>query len=194
MKTTISAILGSALLATGAVATLAAAPAQAALSSCTSIMTDRVVGEIGCQVSSEDQDNVGNNAPLTVNTEGFFNFTDWAFSGKLGVSGYSGDGTGQSGNWNLSNVIDNTWTDIMLVFKSGQEDLIGYRFAPTTTSGTWQSPFLMQNGNYRDVSHVSVYYRAGVVRPPVDVPEPATLLGLGVVGAGLFAGRKGKKA
>ncbi len=156
-------------------------------------LSDNVTGATGCTISNDfNQDSVSSKKPLTVNQgEGFFNNTDWEFGGKIGSdSGYNGTGGGQSGSWDISNVISNAWDDIMLVFKSGQgTQLVGYQLNDGVTSGTWESPFAKAafnfNGkNTKDVSHISVYYRPGKEPPTQSVPEPTSMLGL--LGLGAF--------
>ncbi len=182
------------------------APANAAgFRSCTTSdydISDNVTGASDCEISNDfNQDFVSPNKPLTVNEAGFFGSTDWMFGGKIGNdSGYNGSPGGQSGSWDISNVISNTWDDIMLVFKSGQgTQLVGYQLNDGVTNGTWESPFEKAafnfNGkNTKDVSHISVYYRQGQEPPTQSVPEPTSMLGLLGLGAfGTISTFKGNK-
>lgn len=194
MKNTITTLLGSALLATG-IASAHISPASAfTLGSCN---TSNVDGSVQCGVGLTDQDSVSSNKPLTVNVESYFNSNDWSFGGKIGVeNGYNGDGEGKLGEWDISSVFQNTWDDVMLVFKSGQGNLMGYLLDDKVTSGDWTSPFSAPNNNVGDVSHISVYYRSGGgEQPPVNsVPEPATLMGLGLVASGMVMARRRKSS
>lgn len=169
-------------------------PASAAVLGCPSTITSNVVGAISCEYSnSANQDSVSPNKPLTVNQEGFFNITNWTFGGKIGENtGYQGSGSGQVGSWSLSNVIDSSWSNVMLVFKSGRNTtLVGYLLGTGVTSGTWESPFkasVFNVPNTRAVSHISVYYQKG--SPSTAVPEPTTMAGLALAGAGMAVYRR----
>ena len=148
--------LGSALLA----GTAAFAPAaEAATFTCPSNLMGRVSGASACEYSDTAKQDFLNTSPITVNSEAFFDFTDWSFGGKIGENaGYAGKGAGKSGAWDISSVVQSAWDDVMLIFKSGNgTTLTGYMLKDGVTSGTWNSPFA------KDVSHISVYYR--------DVPE-----------------------
>lgn len=149
-----------------------------------SCSTDNVTGATDCTTSNLfSQDSVSPNKPLTVNEgDGFFNYTNWMFGGKIGNnSGYNGDGEGQTGKWNLSNVIENNWDDIMLVFKSGNgTNLVGYKLDDEVDNGTWNSPYR------KDVSHISVYYRQEEEEVKRKVPEPTSILSLAAI-SGLAA-------
>ncbi len=149
-----------------------------------SCSTNNVTGATDCTISNLfNQDSVSPNKPLTVNQgDGFFNYTDWMFGGKIGNDrGYNGNAEGQSGKWNLSNVIQNNWDDIMLVFKSGNgTNLVGYKLKDGVDNGIWNSPYK------KDVSHISVYYREGKKPVTRKVPESSSILGL-VAGATVVA-------
>ncbi len=187
----LAAVTATTVLAFGVIS----APARAAgFRSCSTgsyDISDNVTGASNCDISNDfNQDFVSPNKPLTVNEAGFFGNTDWMFGGKIGSnSGYDGTSGGQSGSWDISNVIQNTWDDVMLVFKSGQgTQLVGYQLNDGVSSGTWDSPFEKAafnfNGkNTKDVSHISVYYREEET-PKRSIPEPTSMLGL--LGFGVF--------
>ncbi|BAZ08248.1 hypothetical protein NIES4071_00530 [Calothrix sp. NIES-4071] len=192
------------LIITGIGATVLAnsAPAHAAgFRSCTTSqfnIADNLTGTSSCQVSNDfNQDFLNNNSTSTVNQAGFFDLTNWVFGGKIGEnSGYGGTGSGQLGTWDISNVVQNSWNNVMLVFKSGQgTNLVGYKVTDGITSGSWSSPFEKAafnfNGNgSRDVSHVSVYYTQGAKPPVTSVPEPGTIVALSLVGGSILVSRR----
>lgn len=195
MLKSVSVLIGSSMLTAGIVAL--STPAHAFVLGCPSGIADNVGGTSGCQYSnSANQDSVSPNSPLTVNQESFFGFTNWKFGGKIGdnaAAGYTGNGSGQSGTWNIASAFQNTWQDVMLVFKSGRNTtLVGYMVNDNVTSGTWNSPFeksLFDVPNTRDVSHISVYYREGS-GSSAAVPEPTTMAGLALAGTGFAAMRR----
>ena len=194
MKSKLSTVLPLAAFATVGMALVTSVPAQAFTIGCPSSVADNVTGTSGCQYSSSaDQDSVTPSKPLTVNQESFFGFTDWSFGGKIGENaGYAGTPSGQSGSWNLASVFKSSWTDVMLIFKSGNgTKLVGYELKDDVKSGNWSSPFessLFGGNNTKDVSHISVYYREG--SNSAAVPEPATILGTMAAGSLLLSRKK----
>lgn len=197
MKKMLATVVSSSILAAGMLA--ASAPAKAATFACSSVISDNVSNTSGCQVSNTANQDFLNQGNLTVNSEKFFGIDNWVFGGKIGENaGYTGTKSGQSGTWNISSVFQNTWEDVMLIFKSGEgTNLVGYMVQDGKTSGTWDSPFEKAafnfNGNgTKDVSHISVYYKtgAGTTQP---VPEPGTILGLMAIGMGGLLTRKNSK-
>jgi hypothetical protein len=205
MKKILLTLIASSVITSGVA--VVSAPAHAVgFKSCASSsynIADNVTGTSNCQISNDfDQDFLNNNSssPSTVNQAGFFDITNWSFGGKIGVdSGYSGTPGGQSGTWNISNVIQSSWNNVMLVFKSGQgTNLVGYKVTDSITSGTWSSPFEKAafgfNGNgIKDVSHISVYYTQNGQPPVTSVPEPATLVALSLVGGSMLLSRRRSK-
>jgi hypothetical protein len=171
--------------------------AQAFTVGCPTSIANDVTGAVSCGIATANQDSVATNRPLTVNTESFFGKTDWIFGGKLGEGNYAnaGKGSGQSGTFNLSSILKSPLENVMLVFKSGQNTtLVGYLLGQGVTSGSWSSPFdssVFNVPNTRDVSHVSVYYREGSSEA---VPEPTTMAGIALAGAGLTAYRRRRAA
>lgn len=191
MKNTITTLLGSALLATGIASAHIApanaarpAPAPAAPASCD---TADVLGSVNCTVGVAGQDSVSDNKDLTVNLENFFGSSDWQYATKIELR----ERQGQSGTWDLSSILENTWDDVMVVFKGGDNTTItGFLLQDGVTSFDWDTPF-----GKKDVSHISLYYRNGDdVQPPAAVPEPATLMGLGLVASGMVMARRRKSS
>ncbi|MBW4600927.1 MAG: PEP-CTERM sorting domain-containing protein [Calothrix sp. FI2-JRJ7] len=193
------------LIITGIGATVIgnSAPAHAAsFSTCTTSqfnIADNVTGTSGCQISNDYNQDFLNTNPSTVNQAGFFGLTNWVFGGKIGVdSGYIGTREGQSGTWDISNVIQSSWDNIMLVFKSGKDTtLVGYKVADGVTSGSWSSPFEpaafnSEFNNTKDVSHISVYYTKGAKPPVTSVPEPGTIVALSLVSGSILVSRRRK--
>jgi len=164
----------------------------------------QAAGNVGtCNIGTDNNDNP---LPGQVNDDLMFGKSDWLFLAK--DEGPLGDDLGFgpdriSGTLNISAFInalvsdDIDFTDLMLVFKGGSgqrinpDDYVGYLLdrqaleANPSTPITWTSPFTnTSNGNPTDVSHVSLYYRAG----GVPIPTPALLPGL--IGLGVAAVRK----
>lgn len=184
---------------------VATAPANAATFSCPTGVADNVSGASACQYSNiATQDSVTPNKPLTVNEEKFFGLTTWKFGGKIGENaGFRGQGSGQEGIWNLAQALQPTWQNVMLLFKSGNgTNLVGYQLQKGVTSGTWDSPFekpLFDFKNAKDVSHISVYFAEGEPTGSTGgnsaaVPEPTTMAGMALAGAGLAAYRRRRAA
>jgi hypothetical protein len=188
MKNKLPPLLGSIFLTAGVASIVMTAPVHAATFSCPTAISGKVSGTTACEYSNTANQDFLNTNSMTVNTEGFFDSNNWVFGGKIGANaGYLGTASGQSGTWNISSVINNTLNEAMLVFKSGEgTKLVGYQIQDGVTSGTWNSPFLksvfgFNGGSVKDVSHISVYYRPKATEARVTVPEPASILGLGLV-------------
>jgi hypothetical protein len=184
--------MGSTTLVLGTVAL--AQPALAATSACTPQISGFVTNVGSCEVSDTASQDFLNTNPMTVNAEEFFSFDDWIFAEKIGGDesidiGARGDGEGQSGSWSIASDAFSNWSDIMMVFKSGNRTfLTGYQL-DGQTSGTWQSPFLQDRGGPKDVSHISFYVRGSGDDDSTGVPEPGMMIGLGAVAFGLVRKR-----
>ncbi|MBD2315180.1 PEP-CTERM sorting domain-containing protein [Desertifilum sp. FACHB-1129] len=178
------AIAGSSMLAAGVFAL--SAPANALTNPCSATIASKVQGTSACEFSPGESQDFLNSNPMTVNQVGFFSFTDWVFGGK------SDNVNAKTGTWNISSLIQSNWGDVMLVFKAGNDPLTAYLVKDGVTSGKWDSPFPIQNNNFRDISHISVYYRPGEEGPGTEVPEPGSLAALAIAGG--FIVSRGRKA
>ncbi|WP_018863683.1 MULTISPECIES: PEP-CTERM sorting domain-containing protein [Thioalkalivibrio] len=102
------------------------------------------------------------------------------------------NGDAQGGTWTLDPSF--VYGDLLFLFKDGgSTNLTG--FLMTGYSGSYLSPFIeppfdFPGASPRDISHVSIYYR-----PNGDIPEPHTLLllGLGLGLLGLALQRKSRR-
>ncbi|MBE9030770.1 PTPA-CTERM sorting domain-containing protein [filamentous cyanobacterium LEGE 11480] len=184
-------------------------PASAMSLACSAIspdVTSNVTGTSGCELGSANNDNP---IPGQVNNDMFFGFDDWIFAGKDEGGGALEDqigvgyvpGTSTAGSYDISAVVQSNWSDVLLVFKGGNNSnpqrvvdgrtissFVGYRIDPTAGfTGDWTSPFSNTNNpNLKAVSHLSLYYREGTPA----IPTPAMLPGL--IGMGVAALRKRK--
>jgi hypothetical protein len=185
------------LLAASALA-LMAGGANASSVACSAAVTDFVVPNVGCEVltsaNNDDNDSV----------KGMFLVDDWMQIAKVNDPGGT-DGpltvTGNqlSGTWSIAGSVFETWTKVMLVFKSSNENagvlpgsVIGYLIE--LTPGDYDTPFSFfkdkqEEFEVKNISHVSLY-----VSNPSPVPLPAA--GFLLVGAlgGLAALRRRRRA
>lgn len=162
---------------------------------CSTTISDLVSGATGCAISDQFKEFL-NTDPITVNQSGgFFSENDWLFGGKIGKDeGYDGTASGKSGTYNFSSVFDDTWENVMLVFKDGKHTtLVAYLLDTNVDSGTWFSPFGSSglSSGSKKVSYIGVYYTEGrgattavQLSDGVSVPEPSlvALISIGIFG------------
>jgi hypothetical protein len=138
------------------------------------------------------------NPDPTVNLPpGFFLEDEWAFVGKVGLEGFlvGTSGSGSIGSFNLSSVITDLGEKVLIVFKGGDNDLIGYLVDDVMKLISWSTPFtsppftLDGGSTSQNVSHISVY-TVGVA--PIPLPAAGFLL-IGALG-GLAAVRRRRRA
>ncbi|QEG34227.1 PEP-CTERM sorting domain-containing protein [Bythopirellula goksoeyrii] len=149
---------------------------------CSAGIANNLTANNGCETGSTNNDNP---IPGQVNADTMFGFSDWVFAEKfefpvvdedidIGLTITGGD---ISGTWSINNVWG-SFQDIMLILKGGsgnntQEEYVGYLLVTGDTSGAYTTPFFnANNGNAKEISHVSAYVRG--------VPEPATWMLLGL--------------
>ena len=181
-------LLGAIATSALAIGSSIAAPSAYGLSidsPCAASYTDNVDNagtgtNLGCELGTTNNDFQN---PLQVNVDSIFGYDDWEVAGK------DNEGLGEitsfpdsltNGTYDLSSVVEDSWTDVMLVFKGGQgniepETYVSYLIDGSIDwTGTWTTPFAnSRNDNPGDVSHITLYYREGETNV---VPTPAAVL------------------
>ena len=116
-------------------------------------------------------------------------------SSSLGTLSFTTNAAQTSGTWSLTTSLSLAANDFLLVLKDGSVDQAAPRWfwfilaepsssftcaTGVTLCGTWS--MYGENGNIKQISHISAYYATS--RPPQEIPEPGPLglLGLGMVG------------
>lgn len=155
-----------------------------------------------CYIAGTTNDGVGGSdrAQWTVNTDAFFDVSDWHLDGKfesgsaqlptLATLAWDAGATNLRGTFTLTEkALD--YENIMFVFKSGANtSLVAYLLEPDSGSGTLSTPFvrlpfvLQGSSTQKAISHISVYYSGAAEAPATEVAEPASLalMGMGMLG------------
>lgn len=197
-------ILGASLLAVGALSLSATSASAAAFSSTTcnvnSVTADGFGAATACKGSFEGND-TGNNGELLSDLNGglFANVVgdlEWSLLGKSDQngSGVLADNDSTKGVWSVLEAITGPF---VISLKAG-DFYSAYLFnsSKAITSGTFNTFSVavnQNNGKSPALSHASIFV-ANPGNPPVDVPEPATLMALGMVAIGGLGALKKKQA
>jgi len=196
MKRYLALLIGSSLMAVGAV-TLPAANALAA-GDCTK---SAFSGVTACEGSLN-----GNNSNQSLDGLFDINWKSGSFvSGEIKVdNGSGGSSSGfsftsdagknkQSGTWSLDSSLTDQYESGMFVVKAGSS-FSAYFWDGLSSTGTWDTKGvkLVGKGNTPDLSHFSFYgFGQRVAEPPIPrIPEPAAMAGLMAVGVGIVTSRR----
>ncbi|MCT7957995.1 PEP-CTERM sorting domain-containing protein [Laspinema palackyanum] len=211
MKLNFSTVLGSALVTTGFVSMIAVAPASAGLTltglSCTE--TDEVslggVPYTACEGAFAGNDTNSSflddlNSGVLFNDH--YNPTQtWSFAAKNEGDSWLSAPETTDGEWSftLPEVLNKATFILNLKSSTAFSSYLFKDFdfgGVTSWSGVFDTLGVSlnpRNGNPQDLSHASLYFASGGgTVDPEPVPEPATLLGLAVVGGGLSLSRRRK--
>lgn len=205
MKLNFSTVLGSALVTTGFVSMIAVAPAAAGPTAGTCDIQDVLLGTIpatACEGAFQGNDTGASSTLLSDLNGGMFSSfvgadTTWSLGAKSDDAGswLSADQDENSGRWSLLDTISSG--TFVLSLKAGNYYSAylfqGIDFATTGLQGVFDTVGVAFNSNNLeglDLSHASIFVASGGDTTPV--PEPATLLGLAVVGGGLSLSRRRK--
>ncbi|MCT7963521.1 PEP-CTERM sorting domain-containing protein [Laspinema sp. D1] len=214
MKLNFSTVLGSALVTTGFVSMIAVAPAAAASTAGICSITDVLLGNIpatACEGAFEGND-TGSKSTLLSDLNDNIAFKDlvapgttWSLGAKSDDAGswLSADQDENSGDWSLLNAIS-SGTFVLSLKTAGYYSTYLFKdidFTSTGLQGIFDTIGVSFNLDKKtgdrtaqDLSHASIFVASGgtTVPPVTPVPEPATLLGLAVVGGGLSLSRRRK--
>jgi hypothetical protein len=143
-------------------------------------ISGNVTSNSGCQIGSTNNDSV-----TQVNADAIGGVSGWQLIDDLELEG-------KSGTWNIGANFFDTYSQGLLVFKSGEgntvpDDYVGYVILPANgTSGTWVTMFAQANDadKDKDVSHVNLYAYIGGGPAPDPTPLPGAVLLMGSVLAG----------
>lgn len=211
MNTTLSKIIGSTLLATGVAFSLVAAPTQAATLGKDLCSTSNIslggVNSTACKGSFEGNDTGSGNPLLTELNAGLFTTefnsnqtVSWSSGGKseagqTGLFGFNADYDSAKGDWGFTTTPP-TFNTFVVSLKSSTT-YSAYLFKDYDWSkgltGVFDTVGVSANkGKGRALSHASLFVAnvTTVTPPPVEVPEPATLVGLGLAFGGMLASRR----
>ncbi|MEX2519847.1 MAG: VPLPA-CTERM sorting domain-containing protein [Paracoccaceae bacterium] len=157
---------------------------------------------LACDAGSTNNDFLN---PLQVNTDSIHGFDDWVFAGKdnfegsdepaVANIGFTTSGGLQSGTWDIADNTFGLFTNVMIVIKGGvgnntQPNYVAYLLSSLLgTDGGYLTPFFnLNNGNAKDISHLSAYVRGPISAVPLPAALPLLLTGL--AGLGFMARRR----
>lgn len=196
MKKQLSLLMSSSLLAVGAVTALAldAAALTPGVISCS---TSNLAGSSACEGAF-----TGNNSNQDL--DGLFGVADWGeelFKIEEGDPTSNGPLTVEtvgdtSGTWSIDESFLDMTETLMFVLKGGPS-FSAYLWNGVDTSGTWNTDGVQTGGRNPkagpDLSHFSIYRVPRKEEPePNPIPEPAAMVGLVMVGAGIVTSRRKK--
>jgi PEP-CTERM motif len=210
MNTTLSKIIGSTLLATGVAVSLVAAPTQAATLGKDLCSTSNIslggVNSTACKGSFTGNDTGKGNPLLTELKGGLFTTefnsnqtVSWSDGGKsekgqTGLFGFNAKYDFSTGGWGFTKAP--TFNTFVVSLKSSTA-YSAYLFKDYDWSKGLTGVFdtvgvSTKNGKAQALSHASLFVAnvTTVTPPPVEVPEPATLVGLGLAFGGMLASRR----
>ncbi|MBE9145521.1 PEP-CTERM sorting domain-containing protein [Planktothrix mougeotii] len=211
MKTTLSKIIGSTILATGVAVSLVGAPAQAATLGKDVCSTTNIslggVNSTACKGSFTGNDTGAGNPLLTELNGGLFTTefksnqtVSWSDGGKseegqTGLFGFNADYGLAKGDWGFTKTP--TFNTFVVSLKSSTT-YSAYLFKDYDWSkgldGVFSTIGVSTNkqGKAQALSHASLFVAnvTTVTPPPAEVPEPTTLVGLGLAFGGMLASRR----